>query len=77
MGQIIEIASIEQYYELSGQRYLHSGVGVIQNGTPLGALALKGDFYAVYLRRAWCGNARYGCGYHDFTTATMVFKAPG
>lgn len=77
MEQIIEIASIEQYYELSGQRYLHSGVGVIQNGTPLGALALKGDFYAVYLRRTWCGNARYGCGYHDFTTATMVFKAPG
>lgn len=77
MEQIIEIASIEQYCKLSGQRYLHSGVGIIQNGTPLGALALKGDFYAVYLRRTWCGNTRYGCGCHDFTTATMVFKAPG
>lgn len=77
MEQIIEIASIEQYCKLFGQHYLHSGVGIIQNGTPLGALTLKGNFYAVYLRRTWCGNTRYGCGCHDFTTATMVFKAPG
>lgn len=77
MEQINEIGSIEQYCGLSGQRYLHPGVAVIPSGTQSGVPGFKGDFYTVYLRRAWCGNTRYGCGCHDFTTATMVFKSPG
>lgn len=74
---MIEFASIEQYCDLLGQRYTYPGVGIIPSGKPFGTLAFKGDFYAVYFCRTWCGNARYGCGCHDFTTATMVFKAPG
>lgn len=79
MDDIIKFHTIHEYNVFNNNQTLHPLVSVVDldKADERQLRRLQYDFYTIFLKKAHCGDLRYGLNTYDYEEGTLIFLAPG
>ncbi|MCL6524705.1 MAG: helix-turn-helix domain-containing protein [Thermoflavifilum sp.] len=79
MEEITHFDTIHEYNVFNNNKTLHPLVSVVHldKAAPRHNRRMRFGFYAIFLKKIYCGDLRYGLGKYDYSEGTLVFIAPG